>query len=1096
MKKNLKKDNLKAIVGIGASAGGLESLQMVLSNLNTELNHTAIIIAQHMSPTYDSKLVELLSRKTSLPVTGATNGARLTANTIFIAPPNHDIVVRNNSISLSNTEEHSPLPSINELFLSIANSDRKTLKIGIVLSGTGEDGTSGLQAIKDAGGITLAQAPESAKYSGMPSSAIESGNVDIVMKPAEIGLMLADLVVNREKYLKENVEEAEVENIDELLNLLTQRVGIDFSNYKTSTIFRRLEKTMADQGHKDIKSYLAHIRENPEEIDSLFFNLLIGVTHFYRDKEAFRKMKVILKDMVQNVDHSNLVRVWIPGCASGEEAYSIAIIFDQLLRKYKFSFQVQIFATDINEKTLAFARKGIYTRESLNGVDKNLLSTYFNEISANKYQLAKHIRKMVLFSKHDVTSNPPFLRMDLISCRNLLIYFNNYLQQQVIPVFHYALKNEGYLFLGKSETIGEFDYMFSTIDTKNKIFCKRRTSNSRYKLPYLKQLRKSPREASKPIHSSKEKLTIQQMVKETFYQTFEHPYVVTDERYNLIEVVGELKNLLYLRTGSASMSILKLIHPDLQIEIRSVLGKAVRIGEIVSGNVRNIELDNGKKMLVKLTAKPLLFSHKVNPLYVVIFQEIKIDRSFLKETNKKEDKDNPRIMELEQELLAAREHMNNLVEELETFNEELQATNEELQSSNEELQASNEELETSNEELQSTNEELEIAYNELRQASNEIERQNKQIKDSEGNLKTVFNNTLQGFILVDNKYTIKTFNKTAFEIFKRTYQVNIKTGMSIIDVFEPEELEDFYRNFKAALKGKLIQDKLLIRNNERMDIWLDYNYSPVMEDDEKIYNVNISFIDSSIQKALADERDKLLEELKQKNRELKNSNKNLDNFFHVIAHDLRSPISNLRLASHQLATADQDEVEELVEIMDLAIERLDNTITGLIRILELESDSLINEEINVKEEIEDVCQEMADVIKKSNAEIQIEIGDHKISYIKEFFRSIIKNLLSNSIKYSHNQQKPVIHLSWSNTGSYHVFKISDSGVGIDLSKYGDRLFKPFKRIKNNKKVGLGVGLHIVKTMAERNGGKVEVESELGKGTTFTVYLKPYSNSRK
>ncbi|MFW5761343.1 MAG: CheR family methyltransferase [Cyclobacteriaceae bacterium] len=1090
----VKKNNLKAIVGIGASAGGLESLQLVLSHLPNELNDITIIIAQHMSPTYDSKLVDLLARKTNLPVVAASNGARLVTNTIYIAPPNHNIIIHNNSISLTNVNHHSPLPSVNELFISIANCDNEIEKIGVVLSGTGNDGTTGLKAIKQAGGIAVAQTPESAKYPGMPSSAIEAGNVDIVKNPDEIGQILVDLILHKQKYIKKEVDNTENGITGELLNLLTDRVGIDFSNYKTSTIHRRLEKTMSDRGFTNIQYYLEHIRKNPEEIDQLFFNLLIGVTKFFRDQEAFRKLKVLLNELVDNNDGTKVVRVWIAGCASGEEAYSIAIIFDQLLRQKKFSFQVQIFATDINEKALVLARKGIYSSESLSGMDGNLITTYFSKKADDTYQLAKHIRKMVLFSKHDVTSNPPFLHVDLISCRNLLIYFDNLLQQQIIPVFHYSLKNDGYLFLGKSETIGEFDYMFSTVDAKCKIFCKQNTTNTRYKLPYIKQLRNVPRESSKPIQH-KEKLTIQQMVKETFYQTFEHPYVVTDERYNLIEVTGELKNLLYLRTGSASMSILKLIHPDLQIEIRSVLVRAIRKGEIVKGNLRHIKMENGKSIMVRLIAKPLLFSHKVNPLYLVIFQELDLDKTYFRNNENKEDNENPRLLELEQELIASREHMNNLVEELETYNEELQSTNEELQSSNEELQASNEELETTNEELQSTNEELEIAYSELRQASAEIERQNKQIRESEGNLKTVFNNTLQGFILVDDKYTIKTFNKTAYQIFETTYGRSINTGMSIIDVFEPEELEDFHRNFKSALQGNLIHDKILIKNAAHNSVWLEYNYTPVVEEDEKISNINISFIDSSIQNALADERDKLLEELKIKNRELKNSNKNLDNFFHVIAHDLRSPISNLRLALHQLASADEDEIDELLEIMDIAIERLDNTITGLIRILEIESESMINEDLNVKDEIEEICNEMQDAIQSSGAEIKLDVGEHRISYIREFFRSILKNLLSNAIKYSYNQQNPVIELKWSQLDGYHVLKIKDNGVGIDLQKYGNRLFKPFKRIKDNKKIGLGVGLHIVKTMAERNGGHVEVASELGKGTTFTVFLKPYTNNR-
>jgi len=457
----------------------------------------------------------------------------------------------------------------------------------------------------------------------------------------------------------------------------------------------------------------------------------------------------------------------------------------------------------------------------------------------------------------------------------------------------------------------------------------------------------------------------------------------------------------------------------------------------------------------------------------------------IEKTFKMTMKKNPRIVELEQELMASRKH----VEELETYNKELQTTNAELQSNNEKLQAFNYEL-------KSTNEDLEIAYNESGVVGAEIDGQNQQINDSANHLKTVFNNTLQGFILVDEKYEVVVFNKTAYQIYDEIYNKRIKTGDPIIDLFEPEDLENFHSNFKAALQGKLVSDRILARQNKDSDVWLDYNYIPVPEDGtNRTSSVNISFTKSTVQKQLATERDNLLKELKLKNKELKNTNQNLDNFFHVIAHDLRSPLSNLRLATHQLYSAEEDEVQELLEILDLAIDRLDNTITGLIRILEIENDSMVNEYLNVTEVIEDIKNELSQSIIEAGAEIKMDIGNHSISYIKEFLRSIIKNLLSNAIKYSHNKENPVITLSWKEVDGFHVFKIQDEGVGIDLDKYGNRLFKPFKRIKDNKKIGLGVGLHIVKTMVERNGGHIAVESEVGKGTTFTSYIKPYTNGR-
>ncbi len=1095
MVKETKKKQINALIGIGASAGGLDPLLQLVAQLPEQIDQACIIVAQHMSPNYESKLVDLIQRKTKLQVKEAENGILLSPNQIFVAPPNYNIEIVNQSIYLSQSNEIGPKPSVNMLFETMAKNTQVAQKIGIILSGTGNDGTKGLEAIKKSGGIAIAQDPTSSKYDGMPGSAIDQGHVHLVMVPEQIGQKLPEMLspsFNIENIDSKLVEQNEnYSEIDRIIRALSTRMGINFNGYKTSTLYRRIEKRMSDGHFRSIKAYLEHIKNQPEELDVLFQNVLIGVTQFFRDTETFEETRNLLRGLIKQ--SNNPIRIWVPGCATGEEAYSIAIMIHQLINSDFSKISIQIFATDIDENALQVARRGVYTASAVQNIPEELLTRYFDKVEGG-YELTKVIRKMVLFSRHDLSSNPPFLRISLISCRNLLIYFDHDLQNHVIPMFHYSLTPGGYLVLGKSETIGEFNNLFTTIDQKNKIYQKKETSQQYLKLPYLK-LSVSSKSRGKHLKKQVENISVHDMVKETFYQSFEHPYIVIDENMEMVEVTGNVSHVISIRPGPVSANVLKLIDKNLQIELRAVVSHCFRTGETAKGNIRRIKTGESEVMLIRIIARPLLFSKSGNPLYMVIFEKIETDNNIIKINENIGDNENSRIIELEHELSATKEHMNTLIEELETFNEELQATNEELQSSNEELQASNEELETSNEELQSTNEELEIAYNELRTASNEIERQNEVIRQNENNLRTVFNNTLQGFLLVDKRYNIITFNKTAEDIYLNAYGKKITIGDSFIDLIAPEELEDFYKNFQLALKGRLVSDKILIKQSSREDIWLNYNYSPVTDgvSQQNIDHILISFIDYSKHNLLIDQRDKLMQELQERNEELKKANQNLDNFVHIIAHDLRSPLGNMKMVAHQFEDASIDEVKELVPILHKCVDRLDNTINGLVKIIEIEgAQKIVESSIDLEELITDVKYELRGAINENKAVIKVHnIEGKRINYVRAFLTSIFYNLLSNSIKYSKSNEIPEINIEIQPVKLGYQVNFSDNGIGIDMEKYGERLFTPFKRIAKNGKMGLGVGLHMIKNMIEKNGGKIEVESEVGKGTTFRIFLKEY-----
>ncbi|MFY8003715.1 MAG: CheR family methyltransferase, partial [Chitinophagaceae bacterium] len=422
-------------------------------------------------------LVQLLSRGTNMQVIEAVHGSNLSLNKVYITPPDKEISIVGGLIHLKKPAfAAGPKPSVDVLFQSMA-TEFKSKAIAIVLSGTGSDGAAGVTLIKKAGGFVIVQDPQTGKYDGMPSAAIETGNVDIVLPPDKMGEIIKDYINSPETVLN-RVEEtaASSTTLDKIFKLLSKRTGTDFSNYKPSTICRRLEKRLNMLQLSSIEDYLPIVEKNPKELDIMFNMILIGVTAFFRDLAAFEALEKQLAQIIENKGNKAPIRIWIPGCSTGEEAYSVAILLSKLLKEKTLLHNIQIFATDIDDRAISFARRALYPETSLEEVPKETIDTYFIK-KGREYELVKSIRMMVLFSKHDVTKNPPFLKLDLISCRNLLIYFGANLQKQVLPIFHYALNPNGYLFLGKSETIGQFSDLFAVIDDKLKIYQRKAVGN-------------------------------------------------------------------------------------------------------------------------------------------------------------------------------------------------------------------------------------------------------------------------------------------------------------------------------------------------------------------------------------------------------------------------------------------------------------------------------------------------------------------------------------------------------------------------------------------------------------------------------------------
>lgn len=833
------------VVGIGASAGGLEAIQEFLTGLQDSVRECAFIVAQHVSPSHKSMLVQLLSKGTHMQVKEAQDQEVLVPNTLYITPPDKDITIQYGLIHLQKPPASvGPKPNVDVFFQSLAREIPPHQLVAVILSGTGSDGAQGCKKIAEAGGLVLVQDPITAKYDGMPSATAHQCPTAQVLIPNEMGKAIELFLKSPESSAQKQSDEATTKGLQQIFKLLSRRTGTDFSNYKSATILRRVTKRLTQLQIGTLEEYADYVDEHTGELDEMFQMILIGVTHFFRDKEAFESIREHLDQLIRNKQPKDNIRIWVPGCSTGEEPYSLAIILFELMKERSKQLNIQIFATDIDEVAIATGRKGIYSAPSLQDVSQDIIDNYFLR-KGEQYELVKSIRSMVLFSKHDVTSNPPFLKLDMISCRNLLIYFGSSLQHQIFPVFHYALNLDGILFLGKSESTGPFGDLFSPSDSKNKIFQRKRGSSIHgVKFSAFKPQRLTPtsRIPVVPLHE-KRPLSINELVKEGLFNHLEHPYVVVNELAEIEEINGDVRLYLTLPQGELQANLMKMINPELQVEARSVVTRCIKEKQLIKGAVKRFQIFE-QWYHVRMSAFPLGYQDNVPPLYVVLFERINPDDSLLSSAMMNEGEwISNRIKELEQELEATKEHLQTYIEEIETSNEELQSLNEEMQSTNEELQSSNEELETSNEELQSTNEEIQIAYSELKVANEELERKERLLHERQFQLEALLNNSLQAFLLIDHKYHIQAFNESANLICGLLHQRVLRKGETLVDFTTAGNLEHVISDIKRAFEGETITG---IR--EEVSVYgtlytFEYSFTPVVDHQNKVQVVSYGLID-------------------------------------------------------------------------------------------------------------------------------------------------------------------------------------------------------------------------------------------------------------
>jgi two-component system CheB/CheR fusion protein len=762
VKKNLLVHKEFPIVAIGASAGGLEALQQFFKAMPSD-QELAFIVVVHLDPNHSSLLPELLQKQTSIKVVQVANAMPVEPNRIYVIPPNKSLSIFNKKLQLTELEfpRYKRLP-IDFFFRSLAQ-DQGDNAIGIILSGTGSDGSLGLTEIKAANGMVMVQDESSAQYNGMPQNAIRTGLADYILPPGEMPAQLIQYVQFRKGV--QGLPISEQESTDRFLQkiffMIRNQTGHDFSLYKKNTICRRVERRMQLHQIKHMADYVGFLQENEQEVTTLAKELFIGVTSFFRDPDAYDILQQkILPDFLKQKPDNYMLRVWVPGCSTGEEAYSMAIIIQECLDNISHHINVQIFGTDINKSAIDIARRGLYLSSINVDVNPDRLKRFFIQEEDN-YRVRKSIREMLVFAPHNAIKDPPFTKLDIISCRNLLIYFGPELQKKILPTFHFSLKEDGIMFLGPSETTGQSDRFFTVLDKKWKIYRRNNLASATHRSMTLRETRHpiSNDDLKMPSVTQKtEELSVIQLVEAILRHSTVPPCAMIDAQSNIIYVHGKLGKYLEPAEGKISINIVDMAHHGLKVELMSAISLAAQTKQKVQKKAVSIQSD-GSQFSVNMTVNPILEYSSASGLMMVMFEDAPPEAQLQTAKLKSLPATTKEVESLQKQLDFTQQNLQTTIEELETSNEELKSINEELQSTNEELQSTNEELETSKEELQSLNEEAVSVNAELQSRIDELQSAN-------DDMKNLFDSTQIATLFLDINGCIRRFTPKVKEIIK------------------------------------------------------------------------------------------------------------------------------------------------------------------------------------------------------------------------------------------------------------------------------------------------------------------------------------------
>ena len=837
------KDQFYIVIGMGGSAGSLEAFEQFFRNMPDD-SGAAFVLISHLDPTQKGMMPELLQRYTKMKVFEAVDGMKVVPNCVYVIPSNKDMAILHGTLQLLEPTATRGLRLPIDFFFKNLGLDQKEKAVGIIISGMGSDGTAGLKIIKEHLGMVMVEDPESAKYDSMPHSAIDTGLADYIAPVEVLPTKLLAYIKQLSQPLSEHIgtEEQVVSAVQKILVLLRGQTGNDFSLYKKNTVMRRIERRMNVHHMGKTEQYVRFLQDNPQEVELLFKELLIGVTSFFRDPEAFELLKkTIVLDILKNNENERAVRVWVPGCSTGEEAYSIAIIFSECLSKLRLKgdFKVQIFATDIDKAAIDKARQGLYPANIAADLSPERLEHFFSK-EDNKYQINKDIREMVVFAPHNVTMDPPFTRLDLISCRNLLIYLTAELQKKLMALFHYSLMPAGILFLGTSETIGRFTDQFSTVDTKWKIYQRRHSEQTAADtVDFAHFYREAIPAGRVSAKQAAELVSIPEVANRMLLEDFTPPAVFINEQGDVVYIHGRTGKYLEPPAGKANINIFAMAREGLKIELPSAIREAKTQKKTIT--LKGIKVKtNGDFQTINLTVKPVVQLGIQQPLYMLVFENVtmppKEEKSISSQARSSSRLKDINI-ELENELKHTKELLQKTSEEMQLSQEELKSTNEEIQSTNEELQSTNEELSSSKEEMQSLNEEMMTVNAELQVKVDELTLSN-------SDMKNLLNRTEIATVFLDDELNIRRFTPEATGIFNL---IQSDIGRPISHIVSKLQYDDIVTDVRKVLDSLMYKEAQVQAKDGH---WYIMRIMPYRTHDNAIDGVVINFIEITTVKKL------------------------------------------------------------------------------------------------------------------------------------------------------------------------------------------------------------------------------------------------------
>jgi len=1077
------------IIAIGASAGGLEAIAAFFDY--TPLDSVSYILIQHLSADFKSQMVQILAQHSKLKVVEAIENVDIKSNTVYLIPSAKFMSVKKGRlILLDKKDQPRPHMTIDYFFSSLAK-ERGNKAIGIILSGTGDDGSKGIEAIKHAGGIVLVQDPVTASFKGMPEAAIATGCADRVLSPEAMPQVIEDYVKDGiiELLTDQPSEQISEEELGQILTLIKGSLPLDFTDYKRPTIIRRIKRRMVSHNLNKVEKYYQLLKGNAAEVTLLANDFLISVTSFFRDPEAFKIIgETVIPDIIKK-NKTEVLKIWVAGCATGEEAYSMAILIKEYLNQHPKILEVKIFASDISKAALDIASRGVYPESIIKAVSKERLQQFFIK-EGTEYKVKHEIRKMLIFAQHDLTKNPPYCNIDLISCRNLLIYLNVVLQQKVFAMLHFGLKEGGYLFLGPSESASVIKDGFNEVSSKWNILKSNKIGRAirfdAFSSHSIGELKTTTIEVSKKLIVPVSKTELSDQVNSALLRESAFNGVCTDENLSVVQSFGNTK--AYLKNINFNHNLNDLLPAHISIVFKAAAHKALKLNDRVVLDGLSLEGPGKlKNKLINIILSPFEIDGSEEKLLLVLFIESQTAAGE-KHVIHVEDINEvtlEHVINLEQEIAQLKHTVDIAHQRIASSNENMQSFNEELQSANEEMQSANEEMQSTNEELQSVNEELQTVNKDHQLTIDEL-------TDLNDDLNNYFRSNINGQLFVDRDLLLKRYSPGAVK------HINIREG----DIGRP--LSNITTNIKFEtliddVKKVIHDEQPITREAEAIDgkVYQVMTMPYLKKNSKKADGAIISFYDISELKKLLKKLDISNKSLDISNHSLDHSNKSLlrinadlNNFVFGASHDLKAPIVNiemlLEILNDKLDTLDP-EIMQLSGMMNKAVTNFKAIISDLASVGYIESEVADDNLESFPALFEEIKVLLSEKIKVSKAIFHTDFRKKEIRFAKKNLRSVMLNLITNALKFSSPDRLPEISIKTQKKDQFILLTITDNGIGITKDEI-DHIFKKYKRVSTETE-GTGIGLYLIRKIVNASGGKIEVECAQGKGCVFKIFFK-------